>query len=68
MSLQGLGLIFDMDGVLIDSTATHTETWRLYLQQQGIEIPELEARMLGKRNDEIVRDFFRSRDLSDNEI
>lgn len=68
MHLNSLGLIFDMDGVLIDSTATHTETWRLYLNQQGIKIPELEARMLGKRNDEIVRDFFRGHELSDETV
>ena len=64
----GLGLIFDMDGVLIDSTSTHTEAWLVYLQRHGIDIPEIEDRMLGKRNDAIVRDFFRSVPLSDEEV
>lgn len=68
MGLTGLGLIFDMDGVLIDSTSTHTEAWLLYLKRQGIEIPEIEDRMLGKRNDAIVRDFFHGIPLSDEEV
>jgi beta-phosphoglucomutase len=68
MQADGLGLIFDMDGVLIDSTATHTEAWQLYLAQHGIVIPEIESRMLGKRNDAIVRDFFQDISLSDDEV
>jgi len=68
MGLKGLGLIFDMDGVLIDSTATHTQAWLQYLRRQGLEIPEIEDRMLGKRNDEIVRDFFRGITLTDGEV
>lgn len=68
MVLYGLGLIFDMDGVLIDSTSTHTEAWLAYLQSHGIEIPAIEDRMLGKRNDAIVRDFFRGVPLTDEEV
>ena len=68
MGLNGLGLIFDMDGVLIDSTPTHTEAWLLYLKRHGIEIPEIEARMLGKRNDAIVRDFFHDVPLTDEQV
>lgn len=51
----GLALIFDMDGVLIDSTRTHTRAWDLYLERLGLRDDNLMARMLGKRNDEIVR-------------
>ena len=68
MKSQRLGLLFDMDGVLIDSTSTHTEAWLLYLQRHGIEIGEMEERMLGKRNDAIVRDFFQGVVLSDGEV
>jgi HAD superfamily hydrolase (TIGR01509 family) len=53
-----------MDGVIIDSTVTHTEAWKGYLLTHGIEIPDIEQRMLGKHNDEIVRDFFPSGDLT----
>ncbi|MGH9632912.1 MAG: HAD family hydrolase, partial [Bryobacteraceae bacterium] len=55
---EDLALIFDMDGVIIDSTAIHIEAWRLYLNSHGIEVPDLESRMLGRHNDEIVREFF----------
>ena len=58
--------LFDMDGVIIDSTVTHTEAWKGYLLTHGIEIPDIEQRMLGKHNDAIVRDFFPSGDLTRN--
>src|SRR5687767_8285002 len=57
-----------MDGVIIDSTATHTEAWRRYLAGFHIDIPDIEARMLGKHNDEIVRDFFCEDTLSERDI
>jgi beta-phosphoglucomutase family hydrolase len=50
--------LFDMDGVIIDSTSLHTEAWRAYTRQHGIETHDIERRMLGKHNAEIVRDFF----------
>lgn len=68
MLLKGLALIFDMDGVLINSTATHSEAWLVYLRQQGVEISEIEERMLGKRNDAIVRDFFQDIALTEEEV
>lgn len=57
-------LIFDVDGVIIDSTEAHTEAWRRYLAQQQIEIEGISARMLGKHNDAIVREFFPSSSLT----
>src|SRR4051812_7852471 len=63
-----LALIFDMDGVIIDSTSTHTLAWQEYLKTQGVETPHIEDRMLGKRNDEIVRDFLSGRQLTDAEV
>jgi beta-phosphoglucomutase family hydrolase len=60
--------VFDMDGVIVDSTPAHTEAWRRYLKGHGIELDDLSSRMLGKHNDEIVRDFFCGRELSDEEI
>lgn len=51
----GLALIFDMDGVLINSTEAHTRAWELYLEKLGLRDDDLMNRMLGKRNDEIVR-------------
>jgi beta-phosphoglucomutase family hydrolase len=55
----GIALIFDMDGVIVDSNPVHRESWRLYNRRFGIETSEaMQQRMYGKRNDEIVRDFF----------
>jgi HAD superfamily hydrolase (TIGR01509 family) len=60
MTLQpGLALIFDMDGVIVDSNPTHREAWAAYNRRFGIETGEaMHQRMYGKRNDQIVRDFF----------
>ena len=57
-------LIFDMDGVIVDSTAMHTKAWRVYLQNHGVAVDNLESRMLGKHNDELVRDFFPAQTLT----
>jgi beta-phosphoglucomutase len=59
-----LALIFDLDGVVIDSMPTHTLAWERYLEANGIDPRGIEARMHGKRNDELVRDLFGA-DLSD---
>ena len=60
MKIQaGLALVFDMDGVILDSNPTHREAWRLYNHRFGIETDDaMQQRMYGRRNDEIVRDFF----------
>lgn len=57
-----------MDGVIVHSTPAHTEAWKRYLSTHGLEIPQLAARMLGKHNDEIVREFFRDRNLSEEQV
>ncbi len=57
---KGMALIFDMDGVIVDSMPAHTEAWQVYLHRLGIECPDLERRMHGRRNDEIVADFIGS--------
>ena len=52
-------LILDMDGVIIDSNPIHRQVWALYNRRFGIETNEgMQQRMYGRRNDEIVRDFF----------
>ena len=51
-------LIFDMDGVIIDSNPWHRLAWAEYTRRHGVEMTEaMQQRMYGKRNDEIVRDF-----------
>jgi beta-phosphoglucomutase family hydrolase len=54
---RGLALIFDLDGVVVDSMPVHALAWRRYLNQLGISGMDVEDRMHGRRNDEIVRDF-----------
>jgi beta-phosphoglucomutase len=55
----GPALIFDMDGVIIHSNPVHREAWVLYNRRFGIETDDaMLQRMLGRRNDEIIRDFF----------
>jgi beta-phosphoglucomutase len=54
-----LALIFDMDGVIVDSNPAHRQAWEIFNRRYGIETSEeMHQRMYGKRNDEIVRDFF----------
>ena len=51
-------LIFDMDGVIINSNPIHRQAWELYNRRFGIETTEqMHQRMYGKRNDQIVRDY-----------
>src|SRR4051794_19881684 len=58
-------LIFDMDGVIVDSNPWHRTAWQEYMRRQGVEMTDaMQARMYGKRNDELIRDFFGS-DLDD---
>jgi beta-phosphoglucomutase len=50
-------LLLDLDGVIIDSMPAHTEAWRVYLQRLGIASDDIESRMHGRRNDEIVAGY-----------
>jgi len=52
-------MVLDMDGVIVDSNPLHTQAWMLYNRRFGIDAGEtLADRMYGRRNDEIVREFF----------
>jgi beta-phosphoglucomutase len=52
-------LIFDMDGVLVHSNPLHCEAWEKFNLRYGlVTTPEMHERMYGRRNDQIVRDFF----------
>jgi beta-phosphoglucomutase len=54
---RGLALIFDLDGVVVDSMPAHTLAWQRYLERLGIPGEDVAVRMHGRRNDEIVHDF-----------
>src|SRR5689334_5943085 len=56
---EGVALIFDMDGVLIDSNPVHRAAWEMFNRRFGLETTEaMHQSMYGKRNDDIVRNFF----------
>jgi beta-phosphoglucomutase len=55
----GLALVFDMDGVIVDSNPLHRESWALFNSGYGLETTEaMHQRMYGRRNDDIIRDFY----------
>jgi HAD superfamily hydrolase (TIGR01509 family) len=48
-----------MDGVVVDSNPVHRRAWCEYNRRHGIATDDaMQQRMYGKRNDDIVRDFF----------
>ena len=55
-----MALIFDLDGVVVDSMPLHTLAWQRYLAQLGITREDVAIQMHGRRNDEIVREFLGS--------
>jgi beta-phosphoglucomutase len=54
---RGMALIFDLDGVVVDSMPLHTLAWQRYLEQLGVARKDVATYMHGRRNDEIVREF-----------
>ena len=55
-------VIFDMDGVLVDSNPFHLTNWSGYLSKHGVSFDAdlLPKQILGQRNDEALRSFFGS--------
>jgi beta-phosphoglucomutase-like phosphatase (HAD superfamily) len=62
------GLIFDMDGTMIDSMPSHAQSWVAFVQNHGIQIdvPDLMRRTTGRTGAECMRELFQ-RDMSDEE-
>ena len=64
----GLALIFDMDGVIVNSNPLHRSAWETFNRRYGLETTEaMHSGMYGKRNDDIVRGFYGA-SLSDEEV
>lgn len=56
---NGLALILDLDGVIVDSAPVHRACWREYLRRCGVKFSEARAqKMFGRRNDQILPEFF----------
>ena len=68
MSRARAALIFDMDGVIVDSNPVHRDAWLQFNRSHGVETTEaMQQRMYGKRNAEIIRDFYGDH-LSDDDV
>lgn len=65
--MKDFALIFDMDGVIVDSNPVHALAWRAYLEPFGLTMDNLASRMYGRHNDELVREIFGG-GLSDEEV
>jgi len=52
---NNLGVIFDMDGVLVDSYQAHFESWRIVAAEEGLTITEKQfAATFGRTSREII--------------
>jgi beta-phosphoglucomutase len=53
------GVIFDMDGVLVDSHDVHRDAWRQFFQTLGRDVPESELDFIldGRKRGDILRHF-----------
>lgn len=55
---EGLGLIFDLDGVVLHSNPVHEVAWAEYLKRLGVAMPAgFAQQMYGKRNDQILAEL-----------
>lgn len=64
--MKSLGVIFDMDGVIVDSAASHFESWQRLAQERGTG-PISEAQFkatFGGRNSEIIAEWFGETDAA----
>jgi len=62
------GVIFDMDGVIVDSHPAHRRAWRMFFQTLGRTLSDndLDFVLDGRKRSEILRHFLG--DLSDEEV
>jgi beta-phosphoglucomutase len=57
--MERLGVIFDMDGVLVDSYDAHLRSWQLLAGEHGVEMTEEQfAATFGQTSREIIRRFW----------
>jgi HAD superfamily hydrolase (TIGR01509 family) len=56
---ESCGVLWDLDGTLVDSAEQHYAAWRDTLAERGREHPREEfVRFFGRRNDVILREMF----------
>jgi beta-phosphoglucomutase len=69
MNTSSYGVIFDVDGVLIDSYQAHFEAWQLVSKERGFSITEEQfATSFGRTSREAIVEIFGLKDLSPEQI
>ncbi len=64
-----MAIIFDMDGVLINSNAAHLASWQQVAREDGLEfLPEVFWRTFGMTSEHIVANYWQRSGLSEREI
>ena len=62
-------VIFDVDGVLVDSYAAHFESWKRLGRETGVTLTEEQfAESFGRRSREVIRQHWGSKRVSDTSI
>lgn len=63
-------VIFDMDGVIVDTNPTHHTAWHRYFEQHGKPLTDADflQYVSGKHNSQIVRHLFADKPLTEAEI
>jgi beta-phosphoglucomutase len=53
------GVVFDFDGVIVDSHAVHQRAWRRFLESVGTSVSDEQLRFVldGRKRDDILRHF-----------
>jgi beta-phosphoglucomutase-like phosphatase (HAD superfamily) len=64
------GVIFDLDGVLVNSMPTHVQAWKVaFIKIAGLEITERDIYLLeGMRGMELVEKIFEQKNFSDRSL
>lgn len=62
------GVIFDMDGVLVDSYGPHYESWRITAERRGYSLPETVFRQVFGRTHRAIIPVVTGRDLPPEEM
>lgn len=66
--MQRVGVIFDMDGVIVASGPAHATSWRVLARRHGLVMSDAFFReCFGRTSRDIIRDLWR-REMSDDEI
>jgi len=62
-------VVFDMDGVLVDNTHFHNESWQMFCRDHDIKLSkeELSRFTIGRTVKDVFRDWF-GQDISDDQI